>query len=59
MSTNKNTEPDQLVDAEQKNVHPLLLAKLRALHSVFFEQWRQVPLYRFPTFSSFQTPPQD
>ena len=38
------------------NVHPLLLAKLRALHAIFFEQWRQVPLYRFPNFSSFSEP---
>jgi hypothetical protein len=37
-------------------INPVLLAKLRALHSIFFDQWRQVPLYRFPTFNQFQEP---
>jgi len=58
MNTIENTDQEQLDNAEQKNVHPLLLAKMRALHSIFFEQWRQVPLYQFPNFSSFQTPSQ-
>ena len=34
------------------SIQPFLLAKLRALQAIFFAQWRQVPLYRFPTYSS-------
>jgi hypothetical protein len=34
----------------------MLLTKLHVLHSIFFNQWRQVPLYRFPTFNQFQEP---
>lgn len=47
------------MDENNKKIHPMLLAKLRALHSIFFDQWRQVPLYRFPTFSSFAEPIMD
>lgn len=37
-------------------INPLLLTKLHTLSSIFFDQWRQVPLYRFPTFNQFQEP---
>ena len=37
-------------------IHPGLLAKFRVIQNIFFEQWRQVPLYTFPNFSSFAEP---
>ena len=37
-------------------VNPILIARFRAIQNIFFEQWRQVPLYTFPTFANFSEP---
>ena len=38
------------------SLHQSLIARLYAIYSTFFDQWRQVPLYQFPNFNANSTP---